>query len=115
MDNIFYYNTDNVDAICDTGNGTHHRGFLIRILIPPLSCLHSVAFSGVRLALTVHLRKKWKCSFVLQGCQFDSANVIYYNIGDSAKVTFSYDGLNVIGTYVSDDDARSDMFYSSFS
>ncbi|XP_045169935.2 uncharacterized protein LOC123532543 [Mercenaria mercenaria] len=40
-------------------------------------------------------------------CQYDSSNNIYYNIGDSSKVTLSYDGTNVIGTYVSDDRARS--------
>jgi len=39
-------------------------------------------------------------------CQFDSANVLYYNIGDSARVAFSYDGLNVIGTYTADDSQR---------
>ncbi|XP_045170384.2 uncharacterized protein LOC123532858 [Mercenaria mercenaria] len=40
-------------------------------------------------------------------CQYDSANNIYYNIGDSSKVTLSYDGMNVVGTYESDDGARS--------
>lgn len=40
-------------------------------------------------------------------CQYDSNNNIYYNIGDSSKVTLSFDGLNIIGTYVADDGARS--------
>lgn len=40
-------------------------------------------------------------------CQYDSNNNVYYNIGDSSKVTLSYDGLNVIGEYMSDDGARS--------
>ncbi|XP_045169913.1 cation-dependent mannose-6-phosphate receptor-like [Mercenaria mercenaria] len=40
-------------------------------------------------------------------CQYDSANNIYYNIGDSSKVTLSFDGLNIVGTYESDDGARS--------
>ncbi|XP_060579618.1 uncharacterized protein LOC132736493 [Ruditapes philippinarum] len=40
-------------------------------------------------------------------CQYDLNNNIYYNIGDSSKVTLSFDGSNIIGTYVADDGARS--------
>jgi len=36
----------------------------------------------------------------------DTNNQIFYNIGDSSKVTFSYDGSNLIATYVADDGAR---------
>ena len=44
--------------------------------------------------------------FVFQGCQVDVVYSLYYNIGDSEKVTFNFDGTNVIGTYMADDDVR---------
>ena len=43
---------------------------------------------------------------VFQACQFDAANVVYYNIGDSAQATWSFDGLNVTVQYTSDDGVR---------
>ena len=44
--------------------------------------------------------------FLLQGCQIDQTQFIYYNIGDANSVTFSYNGQNLIGTYTSDDQMR---------
>ncbi|KAH3719472.1 cation-dependent mannose-6-phosphate receptor-like [Dreissena polymorpha] len=40
------------------------------------------------------------------GCQIDTARSIYYNIGDSKKVDFSFDGSNVVGAYTAHDGAR---------
>lgn len=45
----------------------------------------------------------------VQGCQIDTARSVYYNIGDSKQVAFSFDGSNVVGTYTSHDAARYDI------
>ena len=42
----------------------------------------------------------------MQGCQVDSTNLLYFNIGDADKVEFSMDGNDVVGTYTLDDSSR---------
>ncbi|XP_052808450.1 cation-dependent mannose-6-phosphate receptor-like [Mya arenaria] len=39
-------------------------------------------------------------------CQFDTNGNIYYNIGDSSKVTLANSGTTITATYVADDGAR---------
>ena len=43
---------------------------------------------------------------VLQACQLDAVNVVYYDIGDSTQATFSYDGQNIVVDYDSSDLGR---------
>lgn len=39
-------------------------------------------------------------------CQIDGRKWVYFNIGDSSSVAFSYDGSNVIATYIAPDKVR---------